>query len=136
MSRAWDVDASSTGEPPGALESLFREGIRRAAALGFSSFFLTEEALRRAFNDSVPREWVDYVARQGEEVRAELFEALSTQFQKWLREIDVVEVLSEVARRHDISVRLEISAAPKQGEDADRESPFHPGSDLAAKVRR
>ncbi len=124
MSRAWDVDASPTGERPGALESLFREGIRRAASLGFSSFFLTEEAMRRAFNDSVPREWVDYVARQGEEVRAELFEALSMQFQKWLREIDVVEVLSEVARRHDISVRLEISAAPKQ--DADSGSPRSP----------
>ncbi len=126
MSRAWDVDASRPGERPGALESLFREGLRRAASLGFSSFFLTEEALRRAFNDSVPREWVDYVARQGEEVRAELFEALSMQFQKWLREIDVVEVLSEVARRHDISVRLEISAAPKQDEDADSGSPRSP----------
>ncbi len=126
MSRAWDADASSAEESPGALESLFREGIRRAASLGFSSFFLTEEALRRAFNDSVPREWVDYVARQGDEVRAELFEALSTQFQKWLREIDVVEVLSEVARRHDISVRLEISAAPKQEEEATRESPRSP----------
>ena len=127
MSRAWDpdtdVDASHTGERPGAFESLFREGIRRAAALGFSSFFLTEEALRRAFNDSVPREWVDYVARQGEDVRAELFGTLSKQFEKWLSEIDVVEVLSEVARRHDISVRLEISAAPKQEQDAERESP-------------
>ena len=66
---------------------------------------------------------MDYVARQGEDVRAELFEALSKQFQKWLSEIDVVEVLSEVARHNDISVRLEISAAPKQGEEADRESP-------------
>ncbi len=126
MSRAWDADASSKEGSPGGLETLFREGIRRAASLGFSSFFLTEEALRRAFNDSVPREWVDYVARQGDEVRAELFEALSTQFQKWLREIDVVEVLSEVARRHDISVRLEISAAPKQEEEATRESPRSP----------
>ena len=127
MSRAWDpdtdVDASHTGERPGAFESLFREGIRRAATLGFSSFFLTEEALRRAFNDSVPREWVDYVARQGEDVRAELFGTLSKQFEKWLSEIDVVEVLSEVARRHDISVRLEISAAPKREQDAERESP-------------
>ena len=115
MSQAWesepDLDPSRTGERSGPLESLFREGLRRAASLGFSSFFLTEEALRRAFNDSVPREWIEYVARQGEDVRAELFRALSQQFQKWLSEIDVVEVLSEVARRHDISVRLEISAA-------------------------
>ncbi len=130
MSQAWesepDLDPSRTGERSGPLESLFREGLRRAASLGFSSFFLTEEALRRAFNDSVPREWIEYVARQGEDVRAELFRALSQQFQKWLSEIDVVEVLSEVARRHDISVHLEISAAPKQEEDAKRESPRSP----------
>ena len=130
MSQAWesepDLDPSRTGERSGPLESLFREGLRRAAALGCSSFFLTEEALRRAFNDSVPREWIEYVARQGEDVRAELFRALSQQFQKWLSEIDVVEVLSEVARRHDISVHLEISAAPKQEEDAKRESPRSP----------
>ncbi len=130
MSQAWesepDLDPSRTGERSGPLESLFREGLRRAASLGFSSFFLTEEALRRAFNDSVPREWIEYVARQGEDVRAELFRALSQQFQKWLSEIDVVEVLSEVARRHDISVRLEISAAPKQEEDTKRESPRSP----------
>ena len=32
------------------LEGLFQEIIRRGASLGFSSFFLTEEAIRRAFS--------------------------------------------------------------------------------------
>lgn len=107
----------------GPLESLFTEAIRRAASLGFSSFFLTEEALRRAFNDSVPREWVDYVSRQGEGVRTELFDALAKQFGEWLREIDLVEILGEVLRGHDISVRLDLSAERRAEEgEASRRS--------------
>ncbi len=102
----------------GPLESLFTEAIRRAASLGFSSFFLTEEALRRAFSDSVPREWVDYVSRQGEDVRTELFDSLAKQFGEWLREIDLVETLGQVLRRHDISVRLDLSAE-RRAEEAD-----------------
>ena len=100
-----EVDAQRAG----LLESLIRDVVRRAASAGFSSFFTTEEALRQAFNDSVPREWVDFAARQGEDVRAQLVETLSSQFCKWLREIDVAEVLGEVLRRQDISVRLEVS---------------------------
>lgn len=97
----------------GPLEALFQETVRRAASLGLSSFFLTEEALRRAFSDSVPRDWVDYLARQGDEVRAELFEALSRQFREWLQEVDLVELLGELVRRNDLSVRLELSASPR-----------------------
>ena len=58
-------------------ESLIQEAIRRAASLGFSSFFLTEEAIRKAFSDAVPREWVDYVGKQGDEVRGELIDRLA-----------------------------------------------------------
>lgn len=129
MSQAWDPESDDAppgprelefgGDPDGleidaqragVLESLIREVVRRAASVGFSSFFTTEEALRQAFNDSVPREWVDFVARQGEDVRAQLFETLSSQFGQWLREIDVAEVLGEVLRRQDISLRLELSS--------------------------
>ena len=108
-----EVDAQRAG----LLESLIRELVRRAAAVGFSSFFTTEEALRQAFNDSVPREWVDFVARQGEDARAQLFETLSGQFGKWLREIDVAEVLGEVLRRQDISIRLEVSGRKAGAEE-------------------
>ena len=141
MSQVWDSDrkperpkaaqregrefAGDSGEldeadrRSGPLEYLFREAIRRTASLGFSSFFLTEEALRRAFNDSVPREWTDYVARQSEEVRSELFERLSKQFGQWLAQIDVADVLAEVLRRQDLSVRLEISAGSKRDDAGD-----------------
>ncbi len=136
MSQAWDPESDAAPPGPrglefggdsdglevdaqraGLLESLIRELVRRAAAVGFSSFFTTEVALRQAFNDSVPREWVDFVARQGEDARAQLFETLSGQFGKWLREIDVAEVLGEVLRRQDISIRLEVSGRKAGAEE-------------------
>ncbi|MGH7290833.1 MAG: hypothetical protein ACREJT_06460, partial [Myxococcota bacterium] len=44
-----------TGEDrrTGVLEALLHEAIRRTAQIGFSSFFATEDAVRRAFSDAV-----------------------------------------------------------------------------------
>ena len=99
------------------LESLFQDFLRRAAALGFSSLFFTERAVRGAFSETVPQEWVDYASRQGDELRAELIRCLSLEFGQWLRTLDVPALLSEVLSEGDLSVRLELSSQPKRGED-------------------
>ena len=111
------VDGPSRPEagPGGPLEQLFSELIRRGASLGFTSFFLTEEAVRRAFSDRVPSEWLEYFARQGEEVRGELVDRLAKEFGNWLRSVDLAALLSEVLERYDVSAHIELSAAPKEG---------------------
>lgn len=116
--------------PPRPFESLFSELVRRGASLGFASFFLTEEAVRRAFSDKLPQEWADYLARQGEEVRGDIAERLAKEFGNWLRQVDLAEVLVQVLERYDVSAR--ISAAPKREEDA-QESP---GPSLEIVTRR
>lgn len=83
--------------------------------MGFSSFFLTEEAVRRAFADRVPTDWTEYFARQSDEVRAELVDRLAKEFGNWLRSVDLAEVVAEVLDRYDVSAQIDVSAQPKDG---------------------
>ena len=102
------------GHPPGPLESLFQEAIRRATALGLSGFFLTEEAVRRALTDTVPQEWVDYVSRQSEDVRRDLVDRLVQEFGLWLRTLDLSELLRNVLEDYEISAQIDISGDRKR----------------------
>ena len=104
--------------PPGPLESLFQEAIRRATALGLSGFFLTEEAVRRALTDTVPREWVDYVNRQSDDVRRDMVDRLASEFGIWLRTLDLSEVLQKVLEDYEISAQIDISADRKRTDPA------------------
>jgi len=68
----------------GPLEGFFQEAVRRAANLGISTFFTTEEAVRRAFSESVPPDWLEYLNRQGTDLRSELLDRMSREFGEWL----------------------------------------------------
>lgn len=107
---------SQDGSHGGSLEAVFAELVRRAASLGFQSFFLTEKALRGAFSDAVPDDWVEYASRQGDELRAELIDRMAREFGEWLRTLDVGAVLGDMLRESDVSVRLELSARPKSAD--------------------
>lgn len=106
-------------------ESLFQEFVRRTATLGLSGFFLTEEALRRAFGDVVPKEWVKYAAGQSAQMRHELLDRVSAEFGEWLRSLDAEELQRSVMRtlleHYDLQIQLEISARPRSGERASLE---------------
>ncbi len=104
--------------PPGPLEALFQEAIRRATALGLSGFFLTEEAVRRALTDTVPREWVDYVSRQSEDVRRDMVDRIVQEFGLWLRNLDLSELLRKLLEDYDISAKIDISADHKRKDPA------------------
>jgi len=98
-------------------ESLIQEAIRRAASLGFSSFFLTEEAIRKAFSEVVPQDWVEYVGKQGDEVRGEMIDRLAEEFNSWLRSVDVAEILGDLLKDYRISATIELSATPRAAEE-------------------
>jgi hypothetical protein len=108
-------------------ESLIQEAIRRAASLGFSSFFLTEEAIRKAFTEVVPQDWVEYVGKQGDEVRGEMIERLAGEFSSWLRSVDVAEMLGDLLKDYRISATIELSATPRAARE-DVKEPIPAGS--------
>ncbi len=101
------------GRRTGPLESLFQEAVRRATTLGLSGFFLTEEAVRRALTEAVPKEWVDYLSRQSEDVRREAMEGLVREFGHWLRGLDVKALLGQLLEEYDLTATIQLSASPK-----------------------
>jgi len=62
--------AEEPAEPEGAEEqerlSAIPELMRRAIALGLTGFFTTEEAVRRALGDTVPKDWTDYLSESSD----------------------------------------------------------------------
>ena len=111
-------ELSGGGESARPLETLFQEILRRGASLGFASFFMTEEAIRRAFSDRVPAEWVEYLSRQGEEMRTDLVDRVGAEFGEWLRTLDVAKLLGELLDSHDVRARIELSAEPRGADGA------------------
>jgi len=95
------------------------ELVRRAMALGFSGFFSTEEAIRKALGDTVPRDWVDFASAQSERTRRDLLERLGGEFGRVLDEVDPVEVLERLleGRTVEVTARIRLGErdAPRRG---------------------
>jgi hypothetical protein len=90
--------------PPGLIPELLRKGL----ALGFSGLFMTEEAVRRAFGDTVPRDWIDFATEQSERTRSEFLERLSGEIARSLEALDLAEILDALMTDRTIEVRAEI----------------------------
>jgi hypothetical protein len=107
---------------PTGLEGVFQEVVRRAAALGFSSFFLTEEAVRKALSEKVPQEWLDYLERQSSDIRTELADRLVDEFGSWLRELDPQEMQRSLIRtlleEYELTLEISVSGRPRSSESA------------------
>ena len=115
-SRAPSERSPLSGDAPrraGPLEALFQEAIRRAAAVGLSGFFLTEEAVRRALNDAVPEDWVKYLSEQSTDIRNELIDRLIVQFREWLNTLDLPALLGSILEEHDFSAKIDLSVRRK-----------------------
>lgn len=95
--------------------------IRRFAALGLSSFFTTESAIRKAFGDTVPQEWVDFLTDQGDRSRQELFDRVAAEFGRVLERVDIEDLLERLATGRTIEVEAKVRIGPRT--DATDESP-------------
>lgn len=100
-----------------AIEALFQEIVRRGASLGFASFFLTEEAIRRAFADRVPPEWIEYLSRQSAEMRGDVVERVGQEFGSWLGGLDLSQLLRELFERYELRARVELVPRRAEAED-------------------
>jgi hypothetical protein len=87
------------------------ELLRRGLTLGFTGFFMTEEALRRALGDSMPRDWMEFMVEQSERTRAELLERLSREFGRVIQAFDPVEILRRLLDGQTIEVSARIRLA-------------------------
>jgi hypothetical protein len=94
------------------------ELVRRVLSIGLSGFFLTEEAIRKALGDAVPRDWTDFVVSQSDRTRKEFLERLSFEIGQSLENVDLARVLTDLLEGRTLEVKAEIRLSPKDGEPA------------------
>ena len=102
--------AADAGRRPAAVPEL----VRRALSLGLSGFFLTEEAIRKALGDAVPRDWTDFVVSQSDRTRKEFLERLSFEIGQSLENIDIARVLTDLLEGRTLEVKAEIRLTPRE----------------------
>jgi hypothetical protein len=94
------------------------ELVRRVLSIGLSGFFLTEEAIRKALGDAVPRDWTDFVVSQSDRTRKEFLERLSFELGQSIEKIDFARLLTELLEGRTLEVNAEIRLGPKGPDDA------------------
>jgi hypothetical protein len=93
------------------------ELVRRVLSIGLSGFFLTEEAIRKALGDAVPRDWTDFVVSQSDRTRKEFLERLSFEIGQSLEKIDFARLLTELLEGRTLEVNAEIRLGPKGSDE-------------------
>ena len=106
---------SVEGEDDGAA-GFFPDLLRRGLTLGFTGFFLTEEAVRKALGESVPRDLMDFILTQSEQTRAEFLDRISKEFAGALSALDPVEVVKRLLEGRSIEVSATIRLVPSSPE--------------------
>ena len=107
-----DPEPRKEDEGKGTLPAL-PELLRRVAGLGFSGFFLTETAIRRALGDTLPKDWIDFAVEQSDRTRAEFIERLSYEVARNLENIDPASLLSTLLEGRTLEIKAEIRLGEK-----------------------
>ena len=95
---------------------------RRALSVGLSGFFLTEETIRKALGDTLPKDWMDFATEQSERTRKEFLERLSFEIAQSMQQMDLAAVMREILEGHTLEVKAEIRL---KGPEGDTPNKFH-----------
>ena len=98
------LDEEGASESAGLLPDL----MRRVVGLGLSGFFTTEEAVRKALGDTVPRDLLDFAVDQGERTRADFIERLAREIARNLGEVDLEANVDRALQGHTLQVEASI----------------------------
>ena len=104
-------DAEAQEESLGAIPEL----MRRAIALGLTGFFTTEEAVRKALGDTLPKDWTDTIAESSDRTRSEFLDKLSREIARTLKEVDLAAVLQRLLEGQTLTVNAEIRLGNDSG---------------------
>jgi hypothetical protein len=86
--------------------------LRRVIGLGFSGLFMTEEVLRKALGDTLPKEWVEFAIEQSERTRRELVERVASEIGRLVDGVDPAELLERLVRGHELEVTARVRLRP------------------------
>lgn len=102
--------AGRPAEPGGRVPDL----LRRVVGLGFSGFFMTEEVVRRALGETLPREWVEFAAQQSERTRRELIDRVAGEIGRTLESTNLSAIAERLLRGHTLEVSARIRLVPHE----------------------
>jgi hypothetical protein len=91
------------------------ELMRRAIAMGLSGFFFTEEAIRKALGEAMPKDLQDFAVDQSRRTRAEFLERLSYEIGRTLENVDVAAVLAQLLSGRTLEVNARIRLRDDEG---------------------
>jgi hypothetical protein len=91
------------------------ELVQRAVTLGLSGLFATNEAVRRALGEAVPREWIDFAVDQSEKTRAEFIERLAGEMARTIESLELVEMAERLLEGRTVEIRAQIQLLPREG---------------------
>jgi len=114
------------GERPGPTDGVHASGaegpapgladlVRRVLTSGLSSLFTTNEVVRRAVGEAMPREWVDFAVDQSERTRAEFIERLAGELARTLESLELVEMADRLLEGRSLEIRAQIQLLPREG---------------------
>jgi hypothetical protein len=89
------------------------ELMRRAIAMGLSGFFSTEEAVRKAFGDTIPKDWTDFLLDTSDRTRSEFLERVSREIGRVLEGVDVASVVNQLLEGRSLQVSAEFRLTEK-----------------------
>jgi len=90
---------------------------RRLLALGLSGVFTTQETIRQAVGDALPRDWVDFAVSQSERTRADFLERLAGELARSLESIDLARVMQQALEGRTLEVKARIRMLPDAEDD-------------------
>jgi hypothetical protein len=105
-------DPRPASDTSGRLPAL-PELVRKAFSLGFAGFFLTEEVIRKALGENIPKDWTDFAVDQSDRARREFLERLSFEIAQSLEKIDVAAVLQQLLEGRTLEIRAEVRLGEK-----------------------
>ncbi len=97
--------------------SVVPELARRMIALGLSGVFATQETLRQAVGDALPKEWVDFATDQSDRTRVEFLERLAGELARVIESIDLAEVMQQALEGRTLEVTARIRMLPDEAGD-------------------
>jgi hypothetical protein len=108
-------DAKSDSNQPGSRNAVeetvlgaIPDLVRRAVTMGLTGFFTTEEAVRRAVGDTVPKEWTDFLADTSDRTRTEFLDGLTREVGRVLEGVDFAALIREYLDSRELTIKAEL----------------------------
>ena len=124
--RPGDDRSETTREATGDPTVPIPDFIRRALELSFASFFTTEQTIRRAVGETIPKDWIDFASAQSDRTRKDMTEAIAGEVARSIERIDLMDTLDGLFSGRTIEINAKIRLAPRDDEPPlDTELPVH-----------